>query len=167
MKIRVASTVSALLIVSAVASAQATDTDGWTYVDNSSVHILHTGSTGSPGMALVCNDSGTMIASIALESGNMFEKLSDTSTRTREKAGTLTVGDKAERIRWTYRPNSELVSPRDRKYSRRLYNAVVTGAPVSVDVSLRNPVSLKLPAVDDNFAQFAKACSLTKSASNK
>lgn len=161
MKVQTASVAAALMLAAAGQAAYAADATGWEYVEKPNAHVVYTSATDTPGLALVCTDQGKMTAAVSLDAGNMLEKITDDSDRTRKKSGELTVGDESERISWTYRPATQLVTPKDGKYSRRIFNAAVTGALVTVNVSYKDAVQLDLPSVDAAFTEFAQSCAAT------
>ncbi len=59
-----------------------------------------------------------------------------------------------------YRTQGKLVSSKSWQ-GKRIYNAAITGSPVSMDVFKVGEMSFDLPGVDDQFKSFASSCDAT------
>ena len=151
-----------LLGTTFAASAHAADTSPsesqWSLLSETNGKAIYSTETDRPALVLGCNDAGKISATISLD-GDVVDKLSSRSYRTRRVDGTMTVGDgEAATSKWAYLPTRQMASPIDNKFARRLYNAAVTGSTVTLDLGRRGTYEFAPPEMNSDFKTFASGC---------
>ncbi|MEM7329388.1 MAG: hypothetical protein AAF437_11650 [Pseudomonadota bacterium] len=155
--------VPALLAAAAFAtSAHAADSlevsGEWSLLEESNGKAIFSTEAGAPALVLGCNDAGKISATFSLD-GNVEDKLSSRSVRTRSVQATLTVeGKEPATSKWVFLPTRNMTSPVENKYARRLYNAVVTGKKITVDLGRRGSFEYAPPTINSDFKTFADGC---------
>lgn len=130
----------------------------WTLLEESNGKAIYSSEDGTPALVIGCNDAGKISATFSLD-GNITQKLQSRSTRTRRVEGTLTIeGKGSETAQWAYLPTRNMASPVENKFARRLYNAVVTGSKVTLDLGRRGTYEYAPPAINTDFQTFAAGC---------
>lgn len=151
-----------LLGVTFAATAHAADSSPndsqWTILEASNGNAIFSTETDGPALVLGCNESGKISATFSLD-GDIETKLDYRSLRTRRVSGTLSVeGYEPEDTEWAYLPGRNMASPMEGKLARRLYNAAVTGAHVTLDLGRRGTYEYAPPALNSEFETFAAGC---------
>lgn len=154
-----------LLGVTFAATAHAADgssTDAeWSLIENSNNRVIYSTAEDAPALILTCSDKGSIKSLISLD-GDALGKLSMSSTRSRRVNGELAVGaDDSAKINWAYFPSRRMASPIQNRYARRIYNAAIKGAPLTVDLGRRGEYTVSVPQLNDDFKAFAATCSAT------
>lgn len=158
MKLVPALLLGALFTASAHAADSVQSESEWTMLEQSNGQAIYTTEMSGPALVLGCNDAGKISATFSLD-GDIVGKLESRSIRTRRVDGTLTVGNgDADTSTWAYLPTRKMASPVDGKYARRLYNAVVTGKPVTLDLGRRGSYEFTPPALNSDFKAFSDRC---------
>ena len=125
--------------------------------------IRSSGGTG-PVLMLNCQAMSTgkhsLNAAIQLDPANTYEESPSERLRLLSLNVALTVGGKKKNERFQYHPQSSKIIPFNKDVSKRLYNAVVTGASVTIKVK-GETYTLALPGKDQTFISFAKTCPTT------
>lgn len=62
---------------------------------------------------------------------------------------------------WAYIKATDMLVSSEPWQGRRIYNAVVKGESVDIDVDKVGEVSLTMPAINDDFKTFARSCDAT------
>lgn len=158
MKLLPALLLGATFVASAHAADSAPSTSAWTLLSESNGNAIYSTESGEPALVLGCNDAGKISATFSVD-GDVAEKLQSRSARTRRVDATLTVGDgESETAKWAYLPTRKMASPIENKFARRIFNAVVTGSPVTLDLGRRGSFEFVPPSVNDDFKTFAANC---------
>lgn len=125
-----------------------------------SAAIVHTVDTAVNGVQLQCRP-GQMAATVALEPFD-FAVLRDGKKDKLPRATKVRLfvnGEMVDRRDWVYMPQLNLAVPSGgRKIPAKIFNAVVRGDDVEVQVAGMKRVTITLPAADAAFKQFAKDC---------
>ena len=130
----------------------------WTLLEETNGKAIYSSEAGAPALVIGCNDAGKISATFSLD-GNVTDKLQSRSTRTRQVEGTLTIeGKGSETAQWAYLPTRNMAAPVENKFARRLYNAVVTGSKVTLDLGRRGTFEYAPPSVNADFQTFASGC---------
>lgn len=130
----------------------------WTILEASNGNAIFSTEMDGPALVLGCNESGKISATFSLD-GDIEAKLDSRSLRTRRVSGTLTVeGYEPADTKWAYLPGRNMASPMEGHLARRLYNAAVTGAHVTLDLGKRGTFEYSPPALNSDFETFAAGC---------
>lgn len=125
--------------------------------------IRSAGGTG-PIVILNCqaNSKGTysMNLGFQIDPANRYTDDFDRSPRILTSSGVLTVDGKKKTERFRYHPDSTKIIPFDKAVAKRIYNAVVTGADVTLKAQGKT-YDIELPGKDKVFVSFAKMCPIT------
>lgn len=150
--------VGATFVASANAADSAEGSSEWTMLEESNGKAIYSTESDAPALVIGCNDAGKISATFALD-GNVETKLSSRSARTRRLNATLTVeGKEPATAKWVFLPTRNMTSPVENKYARRLYNAVITGKPVTLDLGRRGTFEYAPPKLNEDFQSFAAGC---------
>lgn len=161
-KILIGALAGALCTGAAHASTAGVADSGWTRTEVGTSQVLASGTPGESGLVFACTSDGKLSALINIDGGDAVTKMSDGLTRVRSKSGKLDIdGRDGLRTGWHYYPAARMVGPKKPSVSRMIYNAAVTGATVSTDISQVGPVSITPPAINDAFKTFASTCNAT------
>jgi len=138
---------------------------GWTLTDLPNGKMVYSTPEDGAGLAFGCSPDGTLSAFVNIDGADMANKLTDGIPASRSKPGKLSVdGGKAEKTKWRYMSDLQIMSPVQPKITRRLYNAAITGAPVQLELRYMDNVSIAPPKIDDAFKTFASSCKATSRA---
>lgn len=130
----------------------------WSILEESNGRAIYSTETDAPALILGCNDAGKISATFSID-GDVAGKLASRSIRSRRVNGTLTVeGKEPATSKWAYLPTRNMASPIENKYARRLYNAVVTGKAITLDLGRRGTIEYLPPKVNADFEAFAAGC---------
>lgn len=125
---------------------------------------IQTAGTTGPLIVFLCHVSSeeyeSLNVAIQLDPHSTYGENPERAPRILTLSGILTVDGKRQSERFRYHPASSKIVPFDRKVAKRLYNAAVTGADVSIKVQGKTHV-LEIPAKNDVFVSFAKICPVT------
>lgn len=102
----------------------------------------------------------TLSLGFQIDPENRYTDDPDHSPRILTASGILTVGGKKEAERFQYHPDSTKIIPFSDAVPRRIFNAVVTGAVVTLKFQGKT-YDLDLPPKDTTFVSFAKTCPVT------
>ena len=154
--------VVAALAASVTLAANAADADSsWDLADVDGKTFLHTVTAAGPSIALTCSDAVGVQATIYLN-GNSIDETKITSTSgLRTRKGSLDTETTEERDgMWLYlRPAKTLISTKGWQ-GKRIYNAAITGSPITMTVARLGEMTFELPGVDEAFTDFARSCEL-------
>lgn len=170
-----------LLAQAAIGESDSSETLSWTRdrdslirVDNSdpgnatnfysySRTIRSAGGSG-PVLMLNCQAMSTgkhsLNAAIQLDPANTYEEDPSEHLRLLSVTVALTIDGQKKFEKFQYHPESSKIVPFNNAVSKRLYNAAVSGAPVTLKVKGKT-YDLALPGRDKTFTAFAKACPTT------
>ena len=151
------------LAASATLGANAADAEGaWDLGEKDGKSFLHTVTEAGPSLTLSCSDKVGIRATVFLK-GNSIDEL-ETASDARPRARRVSVDTSTTDPRsgaWAYvRTAGKLISTKSWQ-GKRLYNAAITGSPVTMDVFKVGEMTLALPGVDENFTSFASSCDAT------
>ena len=125
---------------------------------------IQTAGTTGPLIVFLCHVSSeeyeSLNVAIQLDPHSTYGENPERAPRILTLSGILTVDGKKQSERFRYHPASSKIVPFDRKVAKRLYNAAVTGADVSIKVQGKTH-DLEIPAKNDVFVSFAKICPVT------
>lgn len=144
-------------------TASAADAEGaWSLGDNNGKSFLHTVTDAGPSVALTCSENVGVQATVYLNGNSIDEMQINTKSGLRTRKGSITTEATEERDGvWLYiRPAKTLVSTKGWQ-GKRIYNAAITGSPVSMTVARLGEMSFTLPGVDEQFKSFATSCEAT------
>ncbi len=146
---------AALVVAGGIASAAS----AWDLSEQGDKSFLYAKDDSGASVTLACSEKLSVQATVYLD-GNEMDDLSvldrgRISTRqvTLDTESTEPRGD-----RWAYIRSAKALISIKPWQGRRIYNAAVTGSPVSIDIRRVGEYTLNLPPVDDNFKSFAKSC---------
>jgi len=126
--------------------------------------MIQTAGTTGPVILFIChvNSNGyeSLNAGIQLDPNSTYGEKPERTPRILTLTGVLTVDGKTKSERFRYHPASSKIVPFDKTVARRLYNAAVTGAEVSIKVK-GVTYNLEIPQKDDAFTSFVKSCPVT------
>ena len=129
--------------------------------------IRSTGATG-PVVLLSCQVTSTGVSSlntaIQIDPDNKYEENPSRTLHLLRLSATLTIGDEKKVERFQYHPESTKIVPFNRTIPKRLFNAVLTGAQVTLKVKGKTH-DVELPGQDDAFVAFARSCPITNGGS--
>lgn len=144
-------------------TASAADAEStWTLGDNNGKAFLHTVTDAGPSVALTCSEKVGIQATVYLNGNSVDETQIKSTSGLRARKGSLETETTEERDgTWLYiRPAKTLISTKGWQ-GKRIYNAAVTGSPVTMSVSRLGEMTFSLPGVDDHFKSFAGSCAAT------
>lgn len=151
------------LAASATLGAHAADAEGgWALGEKDGKAYLHTVTAAGPSVMLSCSDTVGVRATVFLKGDSMdsAENGSKGKARTRRVSIDTESTDPRSGSWGYYRTQGKLVSSKSWQ-GKRIYNAAITGSPVSMDVFKVGEMSFDLPGVDDQFKSFASSCDAT------
>lgn len=154
--------VVAALAASVTLAANASDADSsWDFADVEGKTFLHTVTAAGPSVALTCSDSVGVQATIYLNGNSIDETRIKSTAGLQTRKGSLDTETTEEREGpWLYlRPAKTLVSTKGWQ-GKRIYNAAITGSPVTMTVARLGEMTFELPGVDNAFKDFAQSCDL-------
>ncbi|NRA29794.1 MAG: hypothetical protein HRU11_05970 [Parvularculaceae bacterium] len=156
---------SKLMIAAAMGTAlMGTANAGWERLADAAVPAVQPASKEAPSVMFFCSN-GSFSAVMSTQDGDFDVVLSDTSRRVRNVSGSLIInGDEAYSGFFGYKPAVKSVSPKESKPSKKLFNAVVRGDSVVLDLGSKGKFELALPGADQVFSEFAKECRAMKNA---
>lgn len=125
--------------------------------------IKVSGATG-PIVILNCqamsNGAHSLNAGIQMDPANTYEENPSERLRLHNVNVSLTVDGIRQNEKFMMHPKSTKIVPIDKSVGKRIYNAVVTGSPVSMKLQGKN-YDLELPGKDEVFVTFARFCPTT------
>jgi len=162
-------TLTALLAVavagtSAAAAADPVTVNEWRVVKTSETGTpisIVSGSDEEAGVMVSCRDD-KLVAAVGFGAGDIAKRLQSDTNRLKSRAGQLTIGDRdEERARWIYYPQYQLAQTVKSVTAKKIYNAAIRGDAISLNLQRKGITTIQLPAMNDNFKAFAKACTVT------
>jgi len=145
-------------VVSIAAASLTSASAGWELAENTAAPAVYPSGTTPPSVMFVCS-RGSFQALISTEEADFSAILADTSRRQRNVSGTLMIdGNEVYSGNFSFKPSMKTVVPKATKPSKSLFNAVVRGSQVTLDLGGRGKTDLTLPPADAVFAAFAKDC---------
>ncbi|MCR9080342.1 MAG: hypothetical protein NXH78_14695 [Hyphomonadaceae bacterium] len=148
---------------SAALGAHAADAaGGWTLSESNGSSLIYAATDAGPSVALSCSDQVGIRAVVLLNGESLEEALNAPGARAKSRRVSLETETTDPRAGdWHYiRRQGKLVSTKSWQ-GKRIYNAAVTGSPVSMDIFKVGERSFELPGVDDQFTTFASSCDAT------
>lgn len=141
-------------------TASAADAESaWTLGDKSGTPFLYMADTSGPSLTLNCSDKMGIQAVLYLD-GNSVDDLG-VSTKTKIRARKVSIDSDATEERdgsWLYLRSAKTLISTKGWQGKRIFNAAVTGSPVSVDVFRVGTFELTPPTVNDDFRSFVSEC---------
>ncbi len=159
----------AATVLTLPALAAETGWQAWKGNDPAAPRAIYTSGEAGPGVVLVCKAYGDLGAFLSLEAGDVSSTLAKSAPYSRAASGALTV-DGAEPVdaMLRYIPAINMVESREHKIAARVFNAVVEGKPVALQVKTGRgkgeTVQFDLPEPDATFDAFAKRCNEARAA---
>jgi len=148
---------------SAALGAHAADAaGGWTEGEQNGVSFVHTVTEDGPSVMLSCSDRVGIRATVFLNGDDLEAATNGTAGRIGARRVTLdTNSTEPRKGDWAYlRAQGRLISAKGWQ-GKRIFNAAVTGSPVSMDIFKLGERSFSMPAVDDQFKSFTSNCAAT------
>lgn len=148
---------------SAALGAHAADTaDGWNLGEKNGVSFLHSVTEAGPSVLLSCSDKVGIRAMVFLNGDDLEEATNGTNGRIFARRVSLDTDSTESRDGdWGYiRSQRQLISTKGWQ-GKRIYNAAITGSPVTMDIFKIGNQTFSLPAVDENFKTFNSSCDAT------
>ncbi len=152
-----------LLGASATFGAHAADTPtDWTLGEKNGVSFLHTVTDAGPSVLLSCSDTVGIRAMVFLNGDDIESATNGTTGRISTRRVSLgTDSTETRKGDWGYvRSQGRLISTKSWQ-GKRIYNAAITGSPVSMDIFRLGESTFSLPAVDEDFKTFNSTCAAT------
>lgn len=140
------------------------DTDADRVVDYSYYgSMVFTSSTEQLGIVFTCSERHGLGASVGLQPMD-FSKIFETSSgRARRRTVEARFdGGEADNSTWIQLPSLGTIEPRESRMRRKIYNAVLKGETLSLNLDARDPVTITFPPVDESFTRWALECPATK-----
>ncbi|MCR9270179.1 MAG: hypothetical protein ACX94B_09105 [Henriciella sp.] len=144
-------------------SASAADAEAaWSLGDKNGKAFLHTVTEAGPSIALTCSERVGVQATVFLNGNSIDEAEIKSTSGLRTRKGSIETATTEEKDGdWLYlRPAKTLISTKGWQ-GKRIYNAAITGSPVTMTVSRLGEMTFELPGVDDQFKSFASSCEAT------
>lgn len=142
-------------------SAHAADAEStWSLGDNNGTAFLFTASPSGPSLTLSCSDKIGVRAVVYLN-GNGMDDL-EINTKMSLKTRKVELDSDTTEPRdgsWVYLRRAKTLISTKGWQGKRIFNAAVSGSPVSIDVSRAGSYEITLPAVNDDFKSFVSNCS--------
>jgi len=142
-------------------AGHATDFYGFT-------RIIRTAGTTGPLVMLSCQVTSTGVSSLnaafQIDPENRYEENPSRTLHLLRLSATLTIGDEKKVERFQYHPESTKIIPFSKTVPKRLFNAALTGADVTLKVKGKTH-DVDIPGQDEAFAAFAKSCPITNGGS--
>ena len=115
-----------------------------------------------PTLILSCSERFGLSASILLGDVSIQEVLEPARRRVRARSVSVYAGEaKPRRANWAYERRTKSLQTVKQWQAARIYNAVVTGNTLHLDIERIGKRSLSLPAIDDDFRKFNSGCPAT------
>lgn len=148
---------------SAALGAHAADAaGGWALGQKDGSSYLHAVTDAGPSVMLSCSDTVGIRATVFLNGETM--EAAETARDGKTRARRVSLDTDSTEVRsgaWGYvRSQGKLVSSKSWQ-GKRIYNAAITGSPVSMDIFKIGERRFELPGVDDQFKSFASSCDAT------
>lgn len=145
--------------IATAATLLATSASAWELGETAEKSFLYTKDTSGVSVALTCSDSMGIQATVYLD-GNEIDNLATRAPgRLALRKVTLqTDSTEPKSDRWAYVRSERTLISTEAWQGRRIYNAAVTGSPISMNVRRVGDYTLNLPAVDDDFRTFSNSC---------
>lgn len=141
-------------------SAHAADAEStWSLGEKNGAEFLYTASPEGPSLTLNCSEKLGVQAVVFLN-GNGIDDL-NVGSKSRLKTRRIEIDTDTTEPRhddWIYlRTAKTLVSTKGWQ-GKRIFNAAVSGSPVSMNIARLGPHQITLPAVNDEFKAFVASC---------
>jgi len=107
---------------------------------------------------LTCNGDGQFTAIISQVTENFPETMKKAAPYRRSVDVSVSTPDRQTDGKWVSIPAIDTIISASHSNAAKIFNAVVRGEALDVDVEGKDFVALQLPAVDDAFKAFAKTC---------
>lgn len=141
-------------------SAHAADAEStWSLGDKDGTAFLYTAAPTGPSLTLNCSEKLGVQAVVYLN-GNAIDDLA-INTKTRLKTRKVEIVSDTTEPRdgdWVYLRRAKTLVSTKSWQGKRIFNAAVTGSPVTMDVFRVGSYDITLPAVDDEFKSFVSSC---------
>ena len=159
----------ACLLMAGLASAlpaTAADWAVWKGQDEAAPRAIYTTGAETAGAVLTCDGKGLMSAMLSMEPASMPDLLQRNAPYARGTDANVTVGDhEPVQARFQYVPARKMLTTTSHAVAGRVFNAAVTGEPVTVETRHEGTAHADLPAPNDSFRAFAKTCMALREAS--
>lgn len=142
-------------------TASAADAEStWKLGDNNGNAFLYMADASGPSLTLNCSERMGVQAVLYLDGNSIDELTIDGSRRITSRKVTMeSESTEARDGDWAYlRKAKTLISTRGWQ-GKRIFNAAVTGSPVSIDIRRVGTVNVTPPEVNDEFREFVESCS--------
>lgn len=145
--------------ISIAATCLATQASAWEMSQGDSKSFVYAKDEGGASIALTCSDSMGIQATVYLDGNDMDNLNVRAPGRLALRRVTLdTESTEPKSDRWAYIRSERTLVSTEAWQGRRIYNAIVTGSPVSMSVRRVGDYTLNLPPVDENFKTFSGTC---------
>jgi|GEM_PF-3351645 len=151
------------LAASATLGAHAADAEGgWALGEMDGKTYLHAETAAGPSVMLSCSDTVGVRATVFLNGDTMEAAANAQKSKVRARRVSVDTNSTDPRSgAWGYvRTQGKLISTKSWQ-GKRIYNAAITGGPVSLDIFKVGERSFELPGVNDEFKSFASSCDAT------
>lgn len=128
------------------------------------IEIIGARNIEGPILTMSCQQTSkgnsTLQVAIQLDPDNDYESNPKRRLRRLSRSGKLTIGEEAFPERWSFHPASTKLVPFRRTIARKIFNAIVTGTPVTLTLQKKD-YPIALPEVDSAFRRFVKQCPIS------
>lgn len=140
-------------------TASAADAEStWTLGDNGGAAFLYMSDPTGPSLTLNCSERMGVQAVLYLDGNSVDELVLDPGRVSSRTVSLDTDTTDARKGDWAYlRQAKTLISTRGWQ-GKRIFNAAVSGSPVSIDIRRVGSVTVTPPAVNDAFREFVADC---------
>jgi hypothetical protein len=145
--------------------ASAAEWASWKGQDEAAPLAIYTNGSDETGALLVCDGQGMMKATLSLEAEFLPDLLARNASYTRSTKVKLRVGDSAATdAMFRYIPAIKSIETKSHSVAAQVFNSAVLGEPLTVVTKREGTVESQLPAPNDTFKAFAKACGALRDA---
>ena len=126
------------------------------------VSVVYTADATMPGAMFTCSEAAGLGVALATRPLDFLEAIEGGTNRARSRTVRTTIGDREPITdRWTMLPVYGTVEPRKASTRRALYNAVVRGQSVTLEIDARPDTTITFPEINSSFVEFASTCPVT------
>ncbi|MEM9842219.1 MAG: hypothetical protein AAF767_06200 [Pseudomonadota bacterium] len=148
-----------LIAIAMAASCAAFSATAWELNAESERAYVYAKDDAGPSLMLACSDQMGIQALVYLD-GNAADELGLDGVRrlASRYVSVETETTEPRSDRWRFARSTRTLISIEPWQGRRIYNAVVTGSPVKMEISREGVFTLNLPPVNEAFKTFSKTC---------
>ena len=141
-------------------AAHAADAESaWSAGEKNGKTFLYTADASGPSVTLNCSDKMGIQAVVYLN-GNGMDDL-EVNTKTRLRSRNIELASETTEPKdgdWVYLRSAKTLISTKSWQGKRIFNAAVTGSPVTMDIARLGSYTITPPAVNDEFKAFVAEC---------